>query len=152
MNLLAAQMPAWFGTEREPHRAPAQPAATPGRPPSTRRRPMPRRVTVELKGEEVTLLPIADMAAAIGRSVGHVRLLESKGVLPRPRVRRRVHAQGPAASGRRWYDKRLIDAVERIALEHGIRGRRRVADWTAFSREVWEVHATLRATAGPTNA
>ena len=148
MGLLEDRLPNHFGAGREPQRAPARPVRAPRPTAAAQRRRLPRRPVVRLDGQLVTLLPVGDLAEALNRSVGHVRLLESKGILPPPRARRRVKAPGHA--GWRWYDQRLVEAVARIAAEEGVSSRRAVTDLTRFSERVWAVHRSLAATAGPT--
>ncbi len=148
MGLLEDRLPHLFGAGREPQRAPARPPRAPRSDIKAQPRRLPRRPVVRLDGQLVTLVPIGDLAVAMGRSVGHVRLLEQKGILPPPRARRRVRAPGHA--GWRWYDLRFVEAVARIAAEEGVSSRRAVADLTRFSQRVWAVHRSLAATAGPT--
>lgn len=90
------------------------------------------------------LVPIGDLARAVGRSVGHIRELEKQGILPPPRARRRVARN----AGWRWYDQRFVDAVAQIALEERIPQRTAVHDMTAFRERVWAADRAIRATGG----
>lgn len=102
------------------------------------------RPTTVIHGEVVQLLPIGDLARAIGRSVGHVRLLEKQGVLPPAHARRRVRGH----CGWRLYDARYVAAVAVIAVEERIASRSAVYDMTRFQERVWAAHAALHATGG----
>jgi hypothetical protein len=97
------------------------------------------RPTKTVRGELVQLVPIGDLAAAIGRSVGHVRLLEKHGVLPPPLARRRVRGH----EGWRLYDARFVEAIAIIAREERVAQRRAVHNLDRFRVRVWAVHYAL---------
>lgn len=145
MTLLSERAPHLFGAGRQPQ--PARPSAPPVRRPKTAA-PAPTRLsmrpTTVIKGEVVRLLPIGDLAAAIGRSVGHVRLLEKRGVLPPAPARRRVQGH----RGWRMYDARYVAALGVIAAEERIPTRKSVYDMSAFKERAWAAHRAIHATAG----
>lgn len=97
------------------------------------------RPSAVIHGEVVHLLPVGDLAKAIGRSVGHVRLLEKQGVLPPATRRRRVRGH----RGWRLYDERFVAAVASIAAEVGIPQRRTGADLSALRERAWQAHREL---------
>lgn len=143
MATLEGQFPHLFGAQRAPQPA-ARPVPLPT--PSARQcrpKPFPMRPVIEVAGSLVALVPIGDLARAMNRSVGHVRCLEAKGVLPPPGRRRRVAGH----RGWRLYDERFVMAVASIAAEERISSRRAVMDMTSFSERVWAAHAALQATA-----
>jgi hypothetical protein len=102
------------------------------------------RPTTSVGGEVVQLVPVGDLAAALGRSVSHVRWLEAHGVLPPAQIRRQVKGH----RGWRLYDRRFVEEVAKIALEERVLQRRRVNDLSRFSSRVWDAHRALLATAG----
>lgn len=142
--LLAHQAPTLFGAGREPQRAGTpQPAPRRRRPvPAPQRTPL--RPLVQVQDGAVQLLPIGDLAKALGRSVGHVRLLEQQGVLPPAHARRRVRGH----RGWRMYRADFVAAVAVIAREERIAQRRAVMDLSRLQQRVWAVDHALRATAG----
>jgi hypothetical protein len=107
------------------------------------KRRVPMRPTVLIDAEPVLFVPIADVAAALGRSVSHVRLLEAKGILPPAPRRRRVAGH----RGWRLYDQRFVHELARIAVEERITTRRAVMDMTTFSERAWSAHRALQGTA-----
>lgn len=146
MNVLATTAPHLFGVGREPQRAPtttSRPRSSPPRAREAKRR-VPMRPTVLVDGEPVTFVPIGDVALALGRSVGHVRLLEASGILP-PAHRRR-HVAGHR--GWRLYDAGYVAELARIAVEEKITKRRAVHDMTIFSERAWSAHAAATAYSG----
>lgn len=102
------------------------------------------RPTTVIHGEVVQLLPIGDLARAIGRSVGHVRLLEHQGVLPPAHARRRVQGH----RGWRLYRADYVAAVAVIAAEERIVSRKSVNDMTSFKQRAWAAHHAIHATGG----
>ena len=102
------------------------------------------RPVIQVADKPVTLVPIGDLARAMNRSVGHVRALEAKGVLPPAGRRRRVAGH----RGWRLYDERFVMAVAVIAVEERVSSRRAVMDLTRFRERVWSAQAALQATAG----
>jgi hypothetical protein len=102
------------------------------------------RPTVLVDGEPVTFLPIGDVARALGRSVGHVRLLEARGTLPPAHRRRSVTGH----RGWRLYDAGYVAELARIATEERITKRRAVMDMTVFSQRAWSAHAAATAYSG----
>jgi hypothetical protein len=148
MDLLARQAPTLFGVGREPQRAPATVTTPATRADGVPRPPrLPMRPTAKIRGELVQLVPIGDLARAVGRSVGHVRLLEQRGVLPPPQARRRVAGH----RGWRLYRADFVAAVALIAAEERVASRRAVMDLSTFQARVWAVHAEMQATARPTS-
>ncbi len=140
MDVLARQAPHLFGSAREPQRAAATPPTSPSVEPRqvTGKRRVPLRPTVLVDGDRVTFLPIGDLAAAIGRSVSHVRLLEAKGILPPAHGRRRVAGH----RGWRMYRADYVAELARIAVEEKITTRRAVQKMARFSERAWSAHRT----------
>lgn len=103
-----------------------------------------RPVTVT-NGELVQWLPVGDLAAVLGRSVGRVRALESRGVLPPALKRRRVDG---GLGHWRLYPLPYVLELGRIAEEEGVTSRQRVSDWSSFSARAWAAYDAARATAG----
>lgn len=102
------------------------------------------RPVVLVDGEPVRFVPVGDLAAAIGRSVSHVRLLEKKGILPPPHRRRRVAGH----RGWRLYDAGYVAELSRVATEEKVAARTRVMDMTRFSERAWSAHAAATAYSG----
>jgi hypothetical protein len=100
------------------------------------------RPTLLVGGEPITFVPIGDLAAAIRRSVSHIRQLEARGILPPAPRRRRVAGH----RGWRMYDQRFVAAVAEIAAEERIPQRRAVMDMGIFSERAWAAHRALQAT------
>lgn len=143
--VLEKQFPHLFGAQRQPRPIASTPAPlarkpTP-RPAGPRRIPM--RPVVSVDGVPTLLLPIGDLAAVMGRSVGRVRQLEKDGVLPPAPRRRRVAGH----EGWRLYPSAYVMEVARIAAEERITSRRAVMDMTRFSERVWDAYRAMQATA-----
>lgn len=145
MSLLADQAPHLFGAGRLPQPARASAQALP-RPKAAARPPvrLSMRPTAVIHGEVVEWVPVGDLAKALNRSVGHVRLLEKQGVLPPAPARRRVQGH----PGWRLYRADYVAAVAFIALEERITSRKSVHDMSAFKQRAWAAHRALHATAG----
>jgi hypothetical protein len=145
MDALSRHAPHLFGSGREPQRAataPSPPRSQSQRQVTAKRR-VPMRPTVLVDGEPVTFLPIGDLAAAIGRSVSHIRLLEAQGILPPAHRRRRVAGH----LGWRMYRAEYVAELAQIAAEEKITARRAVMDMTRFSQRAWSAHRAAGATA-----
>lgn len=143
-TLLARSAPTLFGAGREPQRASTTPTPTVRRPRQAPASRTPMRPVVVVGGVPVQLVPIGDLAQAVGRSVGHIRLLEAQGVLPPALGRRRVQGH----RGWRLYRADFVAAVAAIATEERVVQRGRVMDMTTFSKRAWEAHARIHATGG----
>lgn len=102
------------------------------------------RPVVNVAGAPTLLLPIGDLARAMGRSVGRVRQLEKDGILPPAPRRRRVVGH----RGWRLYPAAYVLEVARIAAEERIPSRRAVQDMSRFSGRVWAAHEAICATEG----
>lgn len=101
------------------------------------------RPVVSVDGVPTLLLPIGDLAAVMGRSVGRVRQLEKDGVLPPAPRRRRVKGH----AGWRLYPAAYVLEVARIAAEERITSRQAVHDMSVFSARVWDAYGAMQATA-----
>lgn len=144
VGVLEQQFPHLFGAERQPRPVAATPAPAarkPPRPAGSRRIPM--RPVIAVSGIPTLLLPIGDLAAVMGRSVGRVRQLEKDGVLPPAPRRRRVAGH----EGWRLYPSAYVLEVARIAAEERITSRRAVMDMSRFSERVWDTYRAMQATA-----
>lgn len=102
------------------------------------------RPVISVEGVPTLLLPIGDLAIAVGRSVGRVRQLEKDGILPPARHRRRVAGH----RGWRLYPAAYVLEVARIAKEERIVARRAIHDMSRFSERVWAAHEAIHATEG----
>jgi hypothetical protein len=95
----------------------------------------------QVRGERVAFYTVGEVAKALGRNPGTLRMWESKGVIPVPKFRTSPpegsQIPGKPSKGRRLYSRTQVElllyAVEHFGLN---KARGQNADWVAFKKYI----------------